>query len=566
MADSDQAPPNYNPNNSMLSGGIDMPIMKVMGGGGGIGGGEGTAPNGYNETQSLLSGGIDVPIVKVEGGAMLDENNNSSMAGLTSGLDKLRSKEALSNEQSNYVYNILLKENPIENNKLLKVSKYDFEYVLKDFFDKYPEYNPEITDEFSDASKNAILSFIKDWLNKSTTRNINKYKQPYTQVSSKSTPENPFNSLVLQNSKESSDRFRAFIEDTPQENIRIVKNYKKADINEYNNFVASLQTGSTLDSVIAKLEKETVQPKKLHYIRSGNKIEISSVNSKNTSNYESIKFVPLNTKQIIVLPPLTNPEDFFNMILFLKQNGYLTISNNEFIIKRKSFVVHCSIDLNNKINKYFYLKLKKSNDNYEIMNSPYKIVYPKETDGSKGLLFSSIQLLKPSALNDLPPTQFDAITEYNIKNMYYTKSEQSYENEFSQIQGGDNDTENPMGYSITLRNNIVILDLVDEDVATINVDINGNLYRVRVPLLKSTTNNVYASWLKEKYTSDEMRLIEDLYLNEIPELNTPDKKAEILFQLTYFKCFNDTSLLTKSECFLMRDYLETIYKHVLTKD
>ena len=37
MADS--APPNYNPNDSMLSGGIDTPIMKVMGGGGGLGGG-----------------------------------------------------------------------------------------------------------------------------------------------------------------------------------------------------------------------------------------------------------------------------------------------------------------------------------------------------------------------------------------------------------------------------------------------------------------------------------------------------------------------------------------------
>ena len=61
----DQPPSNYNPNESVLSGGIDVPIMKVMGGGG-----EGVAPDGYNETQSLLSGGLDAPIIKIEGGAV----------------------------------------------------------------------------------------------------------------------------------------------------------------------------------------------------------------------------------------------------------------------------------------------------------------------------------------------------------------------------------------------------------------------------------------------------------------------------------------------------------------
>jgi len=47
----------------MLSGGTES-IMKVMGGGGE---GEG-GPEGYNETQSVLTGGIDSPIVRVEGG------------------------------------------------------------------------------------------------------------------------------------------------------------------------------------------------------------------------------------------------------------------------------------------------------------------------------------------------------------------------------------------------------------------------------------------------------------------------------------------------------------------
>jgi hypothetical protein len=54
-------PPGYNPEISQLQGGTNIPIMKVMGGGG--------VPEGYNETQSLLQGGTDVPIVKMTGGA-----------------------------------------------------------------------------------------------------------------------------------------------------------------------------------------------------------------------------------------------------------------------------------------------------------------------------------------------------------------------------------------------------------------------------------------------------------------------------------------------------------------
>lgn len=63
----DSPPPNYNPNDSLLNGGTDASIMKVMGGGGFIGGD--SAPNGYNETQSLLNGGLDAVIEKIQGGA-----------------------------------------------------------------------------------------------------------------------------------------------------------------------------------------------------------------------------------------------------------------------------------------------------------------------------------------------------------------------------------------------------------------------------------------------------------------------------------------------------------------
>lgn len=61
------APPGYNENISMLSGGNSVPIIKVMGGGGMI------APPNYNTNESLLQGGNSVPIVKVMGGGGIDD-------------------------------------------------------------------------------------------------------------------------------------------------------------------------------------------------------------------------------------------------------------------------------------------------------------------------------------------------------------------------------------------------------------------------------------------------------------------------------------------------------------
>lgn len=60
------APPGYNENTSMLSGGNSVPIIKVMGGGGMA------MPMNYNGSESLLQGGNSVPIVKVMGGGGSD--------------------------------------------------------------------------------------------------------------------------------------------------------------------------------------------------------------------------------------------------------------------------------------------------------------------------------------------------------------------------------------------------------------------------------------------------------------------------------------------------------------
>jgi hypothetical protein len=77
----DNPPPNYNPNESVFSGGLDAPIMKVMGGGGGL--------NGYNETVSMLEGGIE-PITRVEGGGDgLPNGYNETVSMLEGGIEPI---------------------------------------------------------------------------------------------------------------------------------------------------------------------------------------------------------------------------------------------------------------------------------------------------------------------------------------------------------------------------------------------------------------------------------------------------------------------------------------------
>lgn len=68
----ESAPPGYNPNASMLSGGTNAPIMPVQGGGSMM------APvPGYNATVSLLQGGTDAQITAVRGGAVTFKENDN---------------------------------------------------------------------------------------------------------------------------------------------------------------------------------------------------------------------------------------------------------------------------------------------------------------------------------------------------------------------------------------------------------------------------------------------------------------------------------------------------------
>ena len=488
----DQPPPNYNPNDSMLNGGNDSAIMKVMGGGGlggGLGGGEGTAPNGYNETQSLLSGGINIPIMKVEGGAIGDPENV--------GLNQDRLDEIQAEENS---------------------KKAMAEYYKKHGKEKREERKWEKRGE-----KN-VVPYIGDLFKEEEIK-----------------AENTKHNEAL---------------------VRIVKEFRKADDKEYNKFIGSLKR--VLDKAINEIKRELLPlEKKLNY-KKQKTIEISSVNTKSLGSYEAIKIIPLKTKNIIVLPPVKNPLDFFNMILFLKQNKFLTIKNNEFVLKKSCFVIVSSIDTKVKELEYFNLQMKLRNLNYEVMDDPYKLIYPLEP---KPILFTNKVLNKPDDINDLEPTDIDTIIEENIQIMYYKNKSETYGGEFYKVQSGSSDTDpvSDDSFDITLNKYIYVIEVGAEDSHTITADIHGQLYRLRVPFTKSLDDKVYGSWVNGKYMYNEEELINDLDLQSINTFSS-SKIADFLYNLTYFKCFNDTLLLTSGECQAMRTDLELIYKHILEKE
>ena len=119
-----------------------------------------------------------------------------------------------------------------------------------------------------------------------------------------------------------------------------------------------------------------------------------------------------------------------------------------------------------------------------------------------------------------------------------------------------------------IKNNIVIIDLKDQDIPTVDVDIGGKLYRIRVAY--GVNDSVYSKWLNSKFTKDEKELIKDLHIKDMfyqaghPYYNIRfEKTAEILYQLSLFKCFNDESLLLKSECNNLRKTLQELYKYSL---
>ena len=548
----DNPPPNYNPNESMLSGGIDVPIMKVMGGGGAMEGGGGAMegggggqqpPDGYNETTSLLSGGINAPIIKVEGGMRSKFRGTPGQVRATEMIEE--SDELKEQERERRILEIRRqRRRPIINPSQNTLNAVDAADTIQG-----------ISERGSDGILYRDQVDNRDELENLIGRKINAYDTGWG-------PDDQTNATI-----------RGLFEDDNQakeiQNIRYVTHYDNKDLSLYEEFVrtSSNNLDAAIDKLQKQLDKKELNEKKLHYVEEQYQVGINVISS-DIGIYTQIKFIPTNTIEIIVLPPTDTAEAFFNCIFFLVQNKYLTITfEKEFKLKRKIFIVHLNTNLNIPLINYFYLKLKLENENYYLANNPYYIIYPNEIDGKKGLLFLNSQQNLPTTLsaNEIEPTNFDKIREYSIKKMAYkTHGGKFYDDAFSVIKGGDTDN-NPLDdYNITLNKHIAIIELIDEDIKTIDVDMNGKHYRIRVPHLKDSNDKTFAQWLKGKYKKDEKQLLQDLYVENVPELNTPEKKADILFYLSYFKCFDDVSLLTKNECYVMRNILQQLYKYTVS--
>lgn len=488
----DSAPPNYNPNESMLTGGTES-IMKVMGGGGGL---ESGAPgNGYDETQSVLSGGIE-QIQRVEGGG-------------SGGGDNETEKE--SDISVRYIVN------------------YDFE------------------------------------------------------------------------DNEAREIYVRFVETLgSQEKIE------------------SLNTVYMRE--VQRLE-ETNRP--LHYVSKPSFVTYRDSSPNPKIQRTSIKFIPKSAREIVVLPPVKgNAELFFKQILFLRDSNYLQITrdkklklyNNIFVISLEPFYSSVSgvieergrpqeeirkeaqedseKDVDDKINKLFdggalvsetllehlYLKLKKDNFyNFFIANSPYRIIYPRQISDKNGILFTSEEkkeFFQPKDPNDLQPVDSDTIIERKISSMMYVNGEEKYgDNEFFIIKSGDSDPNiNNTQLSYTVNRYISILDLVDTEIPTTVVDLNGIYYKIRLATHQGASDQVYQNWYDRKFTKNEKKLVDDLNLIDMLNYKYSDSEqslinkeiADFLYYITYYKCFKDVSILTRRECMITRSILQELYKYNLT--
>jgi hypothetical protein len=359
-----------------------------------------------------------------------------------------------------------------------------------------------------------------------------------------------------------------------ENDIQIISNYSLLDTKQYDAFVKTYSGPGRFSNAITKLEgifKKGYTEKTLHYRKAGSYVETNSMNSRNTSNIIQIKFIPTTTKSLIILPPLKEPKDFVQQLMFLITNQYVRISSKkEFIIENNIFVISLGPFDSSELSKFFYYKLKVSNlYSYYRIDDPieenrFVFVVHKEVEGKKGILIakSGFNFLMPMKDDELTPIDYDLIQGDAISTMKYKGDPSKIYNNFNVISDGEDPSPIVTEYSFTLKNSIAILDLIDEDVQKIKVDINGESYRIRVPLSPNETlDKVYSAWNNGRYEGDEIKLINDLGLKNIEGLEIP----RFLFHLSYFKCFDDMTLLTKQECSYMKNELQKVYYHSLKK-
>jgi hypothetical protein len=404
----------------------------------------------------------------------------------------------------------------------------------------------------------------------------------------------------------------------------------------YSRFIQTLGSQEKIQNLnqaytreIQRLEDDN---KPLHYVSKPSFVVYRNSSTNTKVSRTTIKFIPKSAREIIVLPPVNgNVEVFFKQILFLRDSNYLQItrdkkfklSTNIYVIslepfsssvlgvieergktdaelkeeaqkvsKEKEQTEEKKVDTNiaNLFNggaiqseillNHLYLKFKKDNFySFFLTNSPYTIIYPRQISDKNGIFFTSgvkKEFSQPKDSNDLQPIDADTIIEKNINMMTYVNGEEKYgDNEFFVIKSGDNDPNiNNTQLSFDINKYITILDLIDTEIPSTVIDINGIYYKIRMANNQGASDSVYKSWYDRKFTKQEKKLVNDLNILDMLKYKYSNASesdqslinkeiADFLYYLTYYKCFKDISVLTKRECEITRGFLKELYKYNL---
>lgn len=562
--------PSYNPNESMLSGGTES-IMKVMGGGGD------TAPNGYNETQSMLSGGIE-PILKVEGGGINTEESNISIRYVSNyELDT----DALVYYNNNIPKDISDIQNEINRNKK-EIETKDIMFRKNHYY--YNKNGKAVTVANNLTGSLTEIRFIP--------KNI---REIIVLPPVDGDPYNFFKQL-------------AYLKDSKY----ILDNNKLAN----NIFVISLKPflSKNDDNIKPKImnlsrEKERLNKEKerLNKTSSSNNIEIENIydfwaddkyddtflnigfiydrikefnssfenrtsNIKEKNDIDKLKFCICKIRFYRDKYISENPDENIDNIINDDSNNinsiYASLQGNNQSGGQVS---------NSELLEHYYLNFKNINYNsYYIVNEPYTLIYPKKVGFKEGIFFTTDENRSfPKSLNenkDLSPIDNEEISDNSIISMVYKNSidrnKVFNDNDYYIISNGSSDVEiNNTSPTFNLKKNIAILQLSSSDIPIVAVDVEGQSYRIRVPELPESKDTTYKGWLNKQFTKHEQKLLDDLNFIQMVKDNNKsvDYIANFLYYLVHYKCFNDTSLLTKNECNIVRDALKDLYKYNLYK-
>jgi len=559
----------------MLSGGTES-IMKVMGGGGDKG------PDGYNETQSMLSGGIE-PILKVEGGgaAETQESNisiryvsnyeldddalvyyNNNIPNIISDIkpDISKNKREIKTKDSMfrkniYYYNKKGEAVTVANN--LKGDKTQIKFIPKNTREII--ILPPVDGDPYNFFKQ--LAYLKD--SKYILDN-NKLASNIFVISLK-----PF----ISNNNDNNDNTKPKLMNLNRERERLYKekerlnktsSSKNSDIEKFYDFWADNKYDDTFLNIGFIYDR-------IKEFNSSFENRVSNIKEKN--DIDKLKFTISKLRFYRDKYISENPDDKIDDTI----NDYSSINNtfNSIYASLQGNNQSGGQVSNSELLQHYYLNFKNINyDSYYVVNEPYTLIYPKKVGNKEGIFFTTDEnrsFPKPlNENNDLSPTDNEEISDNGINSMAYTNSDKTLnDNDYYIISDGSSDVEiNNTSPTFDLKKNIAILQLSSSDIPIIVVDVEGKSYRIRVPELSNSKDITYNSWLLGRFTKHEKKLLDDLNFIEMAKDNnkSEDYIANFLYYLVHYKCFNDTSLLTKNECNIVRNALKDLYKYKLYKE